>query len=35
MIMAHNHLSYDTQPSKEDIGVTKRVAGAGRILGIE
>jgi DNA repair protein RadC len=35
LILAHNHPSGDTTPSREDIEVTKRLADAGRILGIE
>jgi DNA repair protein RadC len=35
VIFAHNHPSGDTEPSKEDIAVTKRLAEAGKILGID
>lgn len=35
VILVHNHPSGDPTPSKEDLFVTKRVAEAGRILGIE
>lgn len=35
IIMAHNHPSYNTQPSREDIEITKRMKEAGMILGIE
>jgi DNA repair protein RadC len=35
VIVVHNHPSGDPTPSSEDIGVTKRLAEAGRILGIE
>ncbi|KOP81356.1 DNA repair protein RadC [Cytobacillus solani] len=35
IVVGHNHPSYDPTPSKEDIEVTKRLAEAGRILGIE
>jgi DNA repair protein RadC len=34
-IVAHNHPSGDTTPSREDIEVTKRLAEAGNIIGIE
>lgn len=34
-IVAHNHPSNDTTPSPEDIAVTKRLAEAGEIIGIE
>ncbi|BCJ85072.1 RadC family protein [Effusibacillus dendaii] len=35
IICIHNHPSGDPTPSREDILVTKRLAEAGRILGIE
>lgn len=35
VILVHNHPSGDPTPSREDISVTRRVAEAGRILGIE
>jgi DNA repair protein RadC len=35
IILAHNHPSGDPTPSQEDIEITKRIAEAGRILGIE
>ena len=35
IIIAHNHPSGSTQPSNEDIDVTKRLADAGKLLGIE
>jgi DNA repair protein RadC len=35
IIVAHNHPSGDPEPSHEDINVTRRLADAGRILGIE
>ncbi|WP_251029043.1 RadC family protein [Bacillus sp. ISL-40] len=35
IIVSHQHPSGDPTPSKEDIEVTKRLAEAGRILGIE
>lgn len=34
IILAHNHPSGDPSPSPQDIEVTRRVAGAGRILGL-
>lgn len=35
IILAHNHPSGDSQPSKEDILITKRLIEAGKIIGIE
>lgn len=35
IILAHNHPSGDSQPSPEDIAVTRRIADAGRVLGIQ
>ena len=35
VIFVHNHPSGDTEPSKEDIELTKRLAKAGEIMGIE
>jgi DNA repair protein RadC len=35
IIVSHQHPSGDTTPSREDIEVTKRLAEAGRVLGIE
>lgn len=35
LIAAHNHPSGDTTPSREDIVLTRRLAEAGRIIGIE
>ena len=35
IIIAHNHPSGDLSPSEEDIKVTKRLFGAGELLGIE
>lgn len=35
VIFAHNHPSGDTEPSTEDLAITKRLAEAGKILGIE
>lgn len=34
LILAHNHPSGDPTPSSEDIGVTKRLVEAGKLLGI-
>lgn len=34
-ILAHNHPSGETTPSKEDINITNRLKQAGEILGIE
>lgn len=35
VIVVHNHPSGDPQPSQEDIEMTKQLAAAGRMLGIE
>jgi len=35
VIVAHNHPSGDTEPSEEDLAITRRLAEAGKILGIE
>ena len=35
IIVAHNHPSGDTEPSEEDLAITKRLVAAGKILGIE
>lgn len=35
MILLHNHPSGDPEPSKEDIGITKRIREAGAIIGIQ
>jgi len=35
IIVAHNHPSGDSEPSEEDIRITKRLAEAGKIMGIE
>ena len=35
VILCHNHPSHDPSPSDEDIRLTRRMAQAGRILGIE
>ena len=35
IIVAHNHPSGDPEPSQDDVAITRRLAEAGRILGIE
>lgn len=35
LILAHNHPSGDTEPSKEDIGITKKLLDVGNIVGIK
>jgi len=35
IVVAHNHPSGDVQPSEDDIKITKRLAEAGKIIGIE
>ena len=35
LILAHNHPSGDPEPSKEDLGTTKRLVECGELLGIE
>jgi len=35
IIVAHNHPSGDPAPSDEDIRVTRQLAEAGKILGVE
>ena len=35
IIVAHNHPSGDPAPSREDIELTKKLAEAGKIMGIE
>ena len=35
VIFAHNHPSGNTEPSSEDLVITKRLAEAGKIMGIE
>ncbi|KYD11447.1 hypothetical protein B4102_2175 [Heyndrickxia sporothermodurans] len=35
IIVAHNHPSYNPEPSREDIEVSKRLREAGVLLGIE
>ncbi len=35
IMIAHNHPSGDTEPSEDDIKITKRISEAGKIMGIE
>jgi DNA repair protein RadC len=35
VILAHNHPSGDPSPSEEDRDLTRRLAEAGRLLGID
>jgi DNA repair protein RadC len=35
IILAHNHPSGDTNPSKEDINITQRIKEGGKLLGID
>ena len=35
VIICHNHPSGDPEPSEEDIGITRRLIEAGKIIGIE
>ena len=35
LILAHNHPSGDPEPSAEDMALTRRLASAGQLLGIE
>lgn len=35
IVLGHNHPSGDPTPSQDDIGVTKRIAEAGKLLGIQ
>ena len=35
IIFVHNHPSGDTEASEDDIGLTKRLVGAGEIMGID
>ena len=35
IIVAHNHPSGDPTPSREDLGITRRLVEAGKIMGIE
>lgn len=34
IVLGHNHPSGDPQPSEEDLKITRRLADAGRVLGI-
>ena len=34
-IVCHNHPSGESEPSEEDIGITRRLVEAGKIIGIE
>lgn len=35
IILIHNHPSGETQPSREDISITKRLIEAGELMGIK
>ena len=35
IVLAHNHPSGDPEPSAEDVALTRRLAAAGTLLGIE
>lgn len=35
IILAHNHPSGETDPSEDDLKITKRLVDAGKIMGIE
>lgn len=35
LVLVHNHPSGDPEPSEEDLRLTRRMAEAGRLLGIE
>ena len=35
IILGHNHPSGNTEPSQEDLQITKKIVEAGRIVGIE
>jgi DNA repair protein RadC len=35
IVLAHNHPSGDPEPSAEDVALTRRLASAGTLLGIE
>jgi DNA repair protein RadC len=35
IIVAHNHPSGDAEPSRDDLALTRRLAGAGELLGIK
>ena len=34
IIIAHNHPSGNTEPSAEDLAITKQIAEAGKVIGI-
>jgi len=34
LIISHNHPSGDTEPSEDDLAITKRLVEAGKILGV-
>jgi DNA repair protein RadC len=34
LVLIHNHPSGDPEPSEEDLSITKRLVGAGELLGI-
>ena len=35
LVLTHNHPSSDPEPSAEDLALTRRLAAAGSLLGIE
>ena len=35
IIIAHNHPSGETEPSEDDLKITKRLVDAGKVMGIE
>jgi len=35
LILFHNHPSGDPEPSAEDVSITRRLASAGTLMGIE
>ena len=35
VVLFHNHPSGDARPSREDVALTRRLVGAGRIMGID
>jgi len=35
LLLAHNHPSGDPEPSSDDVALTRRLAAAGQLLGIE
>jgi len=35
IVLLHNHPSGDPTPSKEDVRITRRIQGAGSMIGIE